>query len=161
MDQPAGEIPDTGFEAFFASLKPSCPPWASWSALTESTDTTVSQQNLNLDNLTKRQPVTHLSLELGPAPFSPAVSKGLRSQPPRPPNPWILYRTHKYSAIRDGKTVPNLEMALAQTLLSVPASKYNNRGRGTRLWHCLPQAVLSKVISLLWSWELPEVRQIY
>jgi hypothetical protein len=159
MDKPAGEVPDIGFEPLFASLQPSCPPWASSTALTESTDTAIStapHQNQN-----PRQPVTHLSPALAQAPFGPTVSQGLRSQPPRPPNPWILYRADKYNAIRNGKTVPNLEMALAQTMLSVPASKYNNRGRGTRLWHCLPQALLSKVIGLLWSWELPEVRQIY
>jgi hypothetical protein len=73
-----------------------------------------------------------------------------------------LYRADKYNAIRDGKTIPNLEMAFAQTMLSVPASKLNNnQGCGTRLSHSLPQALLSKVISLLWRWELPEVRQIY
>jgi hypothetical protein len=64
--------------------------------------------------------------------------------------------------MRDGKTIPNLEVAFTQTMLWAPASKQRYiRGFGTGLLHSLPQALLSKVISLLWSWELPEVRQIY
>jgi hypothetical protein len=164
VDKAAEDILDHSIESLFASLEPSGPPWPGRVDLTE-TDTAILStppENLNPNHLSECQPVTYLSSDIGEAPFSPTVSPRLRPQPPRPPNPWILYRADKYNDIRDGKTVPNLELAFTQTMLSVPASKQRNiLGCGTGLLHSLPQALLSKVVSRLWIWELPEVRQIY
>jgi hypothetical protein len=93
-------------------------------------------------------------------------------KPRRPPNPWILYRADKYNELKDGKIIPNLELALIQTGLWRPEQIRGSNETPDQEEHgsdicnvpssnALPQSSLSKVFSLLWKWERPEVRQKY
>lgn len=52
---------------------------------------------------------THL-----PADVKPRTIKSLKSNPPRPPNAWILYRSEKLKAIAAGEKLANLDAILAE-----------------------------------------------
>lgn len=49
-----------------------------------------------------------------PPDVKPRTIKSLKSNPPRPPNAWILYRSEKLKAIAAGEKLANLEAILAE-----------------------------------------------
>jgi hypothetical protein len=123
-------------------------------------------------------PLHHTDSPLGLSLASKGVAKTLPGGPPvssqkakRPPNPWILYRAAKYKELKDGKVIPNWELALIQTGLWRPelirgSNEIGDQEKGSDVcnftsYNALPQSSLSKVFSLLWKWERPEVRQKY
>jgi hypothetical protein len=112
-----------------------------------------------------------MSLASSVAKKVPGRSPVSSQKPRRPPNPWILYRADKYNELKDGKVIPNWELALIQTGLWRPeligsSNETRDQENGNDICNvppsnALPQSSLSKVFSLLWRWELPEVRQRY
>ena len=127
----------------------------------------------------------------GPFPHPPSPSPELNinldevalpiKQPPRPPNAWILYRSDKLKAIAGGEQVADLDAIMAESGVSstsssegdVKVAKVKRKkgskeptegmlalGRG-KTGRGLPQADISKMISMMWKRERPEVRAQY
>ncbi|ORY29345.1 hypothetical protein BCR39DRAFT_174618 [Naematelia encephala] len=108
---------------------------------------------------------------------------------PRPPNAWILYRSDKLRAIAAGETLPGMHAVLAEMGLSSSSAgsddsngeetinKRSKKAKGKKgakeptegmlalgkgkAGRGLPQADISKMISLLWKRESAEVRGTY
>lgn len=107
---------------------------------------------------------------------------------PRPPNAWILYRSDQLKAIGSGQLIPGLEAVQAEIAASSSASASSGPekedkigpvkkkkakkgakeptegmlalGRG-KTGRGIPQADISKMISMLWKRESPVVRAEY
>lgn len=113
----------------------------------------------------------------------PKESSKSTAKTPRPPNAWILYRSDKLKAIANGETIPGLEAVMNQSGLSgsgtsegeeaqkkpkkkprkgakEPSKGILSLGRG-KTGRGLPQADISKMISLLWKKEKPEAKAKY
>lgn len=113
-----------------------------------------------------------------PPVFNSSRDGKLAYVPPRPPNPWILYRCDKLKDIRDGKYTSDPYKVVNQAGLKMAHLSFKENTQqlqqGALLSHTtttpwtsinrlngLRQAELSKIIARLWTGEPPEVRQKY
>ncbi|WVQ82751.1 hypothetical protein IAT38_004883 [Cryptococcus sp. DSM 104549] len=125
-----------------------------------------------------------------PSKAKAAAAKPERDTIPRPPNAWIIYRSHVLGALGKGEHVPGLDKAMAEVGYRNPAGKgragapsssdesmpppkprikrgvappteeFLALGQG-KTGKGLPQADISKVISYLWKHETADRRRMY
>ena len=132
-------------------------------------------------------PVTPTPPQLDlPSESEAGPSKSLKNHTPRPPNAWILYRSDMLKTIASGGEIPGLESVMAELGVSGSSESSNegevaglkrktkkgkkgakeptegllSLGRG-KTGRGLPQADISKMISMLWKRETPKIRGEY